>query len=755
MDHHLRRSSAILYAVGLAVGLFVNNTPLGRGFNRLGINLLAVCALLSILAVWYVPWRRYHRDCFALVTGSAIAIVAVLVPWSGGWQSPFTAYYFFIVVFAALYYRPPLALALGLAVTLAWLSPLLGGYAPPAGPYALPRLLLIVGATSLAIVVVAQVMAGEILRLYGETLARLEERDRVKRALAESEQRYRSLFDHNPDAVFSLDPAGRIVSANAAIEALTGYSVAEALALETAHLVAPDDHERIRRHFAEALAGRAQHVELALRHKRGRPVDAQVTLLPIRVDGRLVGVFGIAKDISARRAYEEQLQHQAFHDPLTGLPNRALFLDRLGHALDHARRRGEGVAVLFVDLDRFKVINDSLGHEAGDLLLIAVANALKGCLRPEDTAARLGGDEFTVLLERVADITAAVAVAERILRALQAPLALSGYDLVVTGSLGIALSTPERNDPVELMRQADVALYRAKAQGRGCYQVFDATMNARVLERLELEAELRRALEREEFVVHYQPKVALATGRLEGVEALVRWQHPERGLLPPAAFIALAEETGLIRPLGRWVLVEACRQARAWQARHPAGPPLVMAVNLTAPQFQQPHLAADIAAILAETGLPPHLLQLEITESVLMDDAAATLATLGALKRLGVQLAIDDFGTGYSSLAYLKRFPVDWLKVDRRFVEGLGTDAEDTAIVQAVVNLAAALKLAVTAEGVETADQVARLQALGCALGQGFYFARPLPAAAVDALLAAGRDCSPLAKYEVRVASDE
>ncbi|HEX5501921.1 MAG TPA: EAL domain-containing protein [Thermomicrobiales bacterium] len=450
------------------------------------------------------------------------------------------------------------------------------------------------------------------------------------------------------------------------------------------------------------------------------------------------------------------MQHQAFHDPLTGLPNRALFLDRLEHALAYARRRRESVAVLFVDLDRFKVINDSLGHEAGDLLLIAVASALKGCLRPEDTAARLGGDEFTILLERVADITAAVEVAERILGALQTPLPLGGYDLVVTGSLGIALSTPERDDPVELMRQADVALYRAKASGKACYQVYDATMNARVLERLELEAELRRALEREEFVVHYQPKVALATGHLEGVEALVRWQHPERGLLPPAAFIALAEETGLIRPLGRWVLIEACRQARAWRAEHPADPPLVMAVNLTAPQFQQPHLAADIATILAETGLPPHLLQLEITESVLMDDAAATLATLGALKRLGVQLAIDDFGTGYSSLSYLKRFPVDWLKVDRRFVAGLGTDAEDTAIVRAVVNLAAALRLAVTAEGVETADQVARLQALGCTLAQGFYFARPLPAAALGALLAGGRDCSPLAgSPAARGAADE
>ena len=432
----------------------------------------------------------------------------------------------------------------------------------------------------------------------------------------------------------------------------------------------------------------------------------------------------------------EQLRHQAFHDPLTGLPNRTLLLDRLERALVQTLRGGARPALLLLDLDGFKVVNDSLGHAAGDRLLIALAERLAAAMRPGDTIARLGGDEFAVLLDTATDIHAATAVADRLLDALATPLALDGRELVVEASLGIALATDGAARPDDLLRDADLALYRAKDAGRAGYAIYDTSLHTAVNARLVLEAELRRALASEEFVLHYQPKVDLATGRLAGVEALVRWRHPTRGLVPPDDFIPLAEETGLIVPLGRWVLTEACHQARAWAAARITDPPLTMSVNLSARQFRQPDLVGDVARILRDTGVIPGLIQLEITEGVLMEDAAATLGLLERLRGLGIALAIDDFGTGYSSLVYLKRFPIDVLKVDKAFVTGLGHDPGNGAITTAVIGLAHALGLAVTAEGVETAGELAQLRSLGCEQGQGYYFARPMPAAALAALLA-------------------
>lgn len=435
----------------------------------------------------------------------------------------------------------------------------------------------------------------------------------------------------------------------------------------------------------------------------------------------------------------DQLAKQALKDPLTSLPNRALFMDRLAHTLARLERRADRLAVLFLDLDRFKVINDSLGHSVGDRLLIEVSRRLQTCLRPEDTVARLGGDEFGILLEGVNDESRATRVAERIASALRGAFTFDGREVFITASIGIALSPSPQSQPEEILRDADLAMYHAKAQGKVQFAVFDASMNAAAVERLNLEMDLRSALDRREFRLYYQPVVELSTGRVREMEALIRWEHRQRGLLLPGDFIGLTEETGLILPIGRWVLAEACQQARQWQTDFPAEPPLVMSVNLSARQVQQENLVEEIAEILRESGLEPSHLKLEITENVVMNDAPATLAKLHALRDLGVRLAIDDFGTGYSSLNYLKRFPVETLKIDRSFVKGIGRRGEDTAIVQAVITVAKSLDVNVTAEGIETEEQLTRLQALGCDRGQGYYFARPLAADRTHALITNSR----------------
>jgi diguanylate cyclase (GGDEF)-like protein len=427
----------------------------------------------------------------------------------------------------------------------------------------------------------------------------------------------------------------------------------------------------------------------------------------------------------ARRAAE--LVRMAYHDPLTGLPNRALLLDRLDQVL--ARRPSDArppAAMLLLDLDNFKLVNDSLGHQAGDALLLAVSQRLSGTVRPGDTVARLGGDEFVVMLPEVDGPHHAAALADRLARTLSQPFPLADREVTISVSIGAALGAPGSDRPEQLLRAADLALYRAKDNGRAGYALFDPDMETTAVERMQLESDLRQAIIRDELQVHYQPIVAVEDGKLVGWEALVRWQHPQRGMISPASFIPVAEDTGLIVPLGRWVLETACRQARAW-VELSGDATLTMSVNLSARQFQDPGLIDTILQVVAGTQLPPHCLKLEITESAVMQDAEAAERTLRQLRHLGIQLAIDDFGTGYSSLAYLKRFQVDMLKIDRSFVNGVGRTREDTAIVRGVVALAKALELRVTAEGIETPTQRAQLRLLGCEFGQGYLFGRPQP----------------------------
>jgi diguanylate cyclase (GGDEF)-like protein len=470
---------------------------------------------------------------------------------------------------------------------------------------------------------------------------------------------------------------------------------------------------------------------------------------PVHEQGEIVGAL-VVRSLEARRTYTRAEQdmlhtlaehaslaltdartvgtmlHQALHDSLTGLPNRALFLDRLAHALERGGVAGR-VGVLFCDLDRFKTVNDSLGHAAGDELLVAVASRLSGCLRAGDTAARLGGDEFAVLIEDVRSEREAVAVAERLIEALNPPFEIRGREVFVSASVGVVVGSGRGE---ELLRNADVAMYRAKAEGKGRCALFEPSMRAEVLDRIELEADLQRAVARNELVVHYQPVVSLADGSLAAFEALVRWRHPTRGLLAPLSFIPLAEETELIIDIGRWVLEESCAQAQRWGTS--------VSVNLSGKQLGQSDLVEVVARALARSGLAPERLWLEITETVLMHDTEATIERLRALKALGVRLAVDDFGTGYSSLRYLRRFPIDLLKMAKPFVDGLNASPEGTALAKTILELGHSLGLRTVAEGIEGAAELAQLRRLGCELGQGFLFAEPLSADDAGALLRAG-----------------
>ena len=458
-------------------------------------------------------------------------------------------------------------------------------------------------------------------------------------------------------------------------------------------------------------------------------------------------VANVLADAIERRLADEALRYRVLHDALTALPNKVLFGDTLHAALKRCAESGAPIGVLFLDLDHFKLVNDSLGHQAGDDLLRAVAPRLRSRLRPGDTVARFGGDEFGVLVEDLADEEEALAVAERISTAFARPFVLQGVEHFMSASIGVAVARPGGEEGIDadgLIRDADAAMYRAKEKGRARVELFDADMRARAVRRLEVERELRHALERDELTLQYQPIIALATGRISGVEALVRWRHPDRGLLQPDEFIDIAEETGLVEPIGRWVTEQACRQALVWHELRPDERPLDVSVNVSARQFAHRDLPEVISEILVRTGLDAASLRLEITESVLVEESGHATATLEALKELGVNLVLDDFGTGYSALAYLNRFPLDALKIDRSFIEALGVQQERSAIVEAIVGMSRALSLDVIAEGVESELQLSEIRALGCPYAQGFYFARPLSGQQLTSLLVEEVDFSEL-----------
>jgi len=566
------------------------------------------------------------------------------------------------------------------------------------------------------------------------------------RQVSRSEERFRSLVQNASDIITILEADGTISYASPATERVWGRTPETLLGTSWFELVHPDDTKAARDFLAEALRQPSTNIasEVRLQATDGTWLECEIVANNLLEQAAVSGVVLTCGDITQRKTFERQLQQMAFHDALTGLPNRALVTNRLEQALLRSSQSSESVAVLFVDLDDFKLVNDSLGHGAGDELLTALATRLQACVRVQDTTARLGGDEFIVLLEQVTRPEEAIDVANRIAHALRAPFVLGDRSMVMSASIGVAVSA--HGDRAEsVLRNADLALYQAKLAGKARASLFDSSMERTAVNRLELQADLRQALEQDQFHLVYQPIVSLADGHVTGVEALLRWHHPSRGVVSPTEFIPLAEETGLIVPIGQWVLEEACRQARAWQVDYGPGPTPMMSVNLSARQFQRPELLDNIDLVLRDTGLDPRCLTVEITESVLMRDAETTVTTLQVLRDLGVRVAIDDFGTGYSSLSYLKRFPIDTLKIDRSFVDGLGQDPQDTAIVRSIVALAKTLSLRVTAEGIETASQYAYLQEMGCDLGQGYLFAHPLPAEDIGLLLAARHQHAPLA----------
>jgi len=492
--------------------------------------------------------------------------------------------------------------------------------------------------------------------------------------------------------------------------------------------------------MAEALIRRSAELNAYLEkdlEARTADLERANAELAREVEERRRAEENLARTLEAEKELEAQLRHQAFHDPLTKLANRARFMDRLEHALQRAAGRGQGLAVLFMDLDDFKAVNDSLGHPVGDRLLVDVAERLLANLRPGDTAARFGGDEFAVLLEDALELRDATTVAARMIESLRAPFTLGDTEVFVRASMGIAAGA-SGDAPDELLRRADVAMYAAKADGKGRFTVHEPAMDESIVGRLELAAELQRAIERDEFVLYYQPSVVLSSGRIAGVEALLRWRHPIRGLLPPADFVPVAEATGLILPIGRWVLREACFAARRWQEDFPSDPPLSVSVNISARQVHQPGLLDVVSDALRRSGLPPETLTLEITENLMMEDADLAIARLNELKQLGVRLAIDDFGTGYSSLSYLRRFPVDILKIDKSFVDGVSRQGKERELAESIIELGHSLSLEIVAEGVEQAEQLGWLQTHHCAFGQGFYFSEPVDAAEIAGMLRQG-----------------
>jgi diguanylate cyclase (GGDEF)-like protein/PAS domain S-box-containing protein len=573
-----------------------------------------------------------------------------------------------------------------------------------------------------------------------EHVGQLEETER--NALRESEDRFRALTEQSTDVILIADRSGQIKYASPSVYTVLAVHGANLVGTNMIDLVHPDDFAKTMSTGSRSVAcGQNPRqnpiVEFRLRHADGRWFYFECVVRNLIQQKNIGGIVYNARDITERKHAQEELLFSATHDALTGLPNRILFLGRLQSVVDRMKRHPhEAAAVLFIDIDDFKVVNDCYGHATGDVLIKEVSNRLRACIRSDGTIARMGGDEFTVLVEDVTDPSDAIRVAERIQSSFTRPFLLEGLEVVKSASIGIALTSPETSAEA-VLQNADIAMYRAKNQGKGCSELFDRTMHEQVMSRLLLEARLRYALQNEELTLHYQPIVAVDTRAVQGFEALLRWQPSESNSTPPSTFVPVAEQCGLIVPISVWVLKKACFEAASWRQRYPADPPLYVSINISSKHFSHAGFIGHVKDTLEESAVDPQCITIELTESLAMNDAAATEKTMSQLRTLGVKLSIDDFGTGYSSLSYLRRFPVDTLKIDQSFVKTM--DAENYAIVKTIVGLARNLDLKVVAEGVETPNQHQLLALAGCGSAQGYLFAEPMPAKSVGVFIESNR----------------
>ena len=732
LDTFLAKATGLAYPVGdiviISMVLFVLASARGSQMRRplafIAIGLLAISTADSILV--YLSLHKLYSSGNPIDSvwdiGFLLIGLAALVPPKA--MSPHVAETRRATRISIFLPYAPVLMAMGTSIAIEISRGSLGVF------------LFIDAILVLLVVLIRQLLTVlENIRLNRGLEVKIDERTRE---LRESEQRFRALVQNSFDAVTVIEAPDTVIKYQTpSITRVLGYPAGYLIGTKFLDLVHISDRERMQATLADVLAkpeGQAT-IEMRARHREGRWAMVEMAVTNLLHEPSVQGIVLNTRDITQRKGLEDQLVHQAFHDGLTGLANRALFRDRVEHAVVADDRDSGTMAVLFLDLDGFKSVNDTLGHPVGDALLRIVGERIRHVVRPGDTVARLGGDEFAVLLERLEDASRVSDVTDRIMEELKAPVTMGGREVFARASIGIAVRTGTQ-DAKTLMQDADMAMYSAKAHGKSRYEIFDQQMHEQVIQRIELEAELSNAIDKRQFALHYQPIVDTATRAIVGVEALLRWNHPERGLIEPAQFVPIAEETGAIVAIGSWVTRQACRDILMLRALDPS---LYVSINLSPRQLQDPDVVNDIALAIAEAGPPPEAVVLEITEGMLIDDADRTIGLLHDLKEIGLRLAVDDFGTGYSSLRYIRRFPIDILKIDRSFVTELTQGPEEAALARAIVKLGKLLHLRTIAEGVETGEQFLALRRMGCDLGQGYLFGRPQPLAAIATMIESGR----------------